>query len=229
MKKQVIRIAVDGPSGAGKSTIAKKVAQKLKIDYIDTGAMYRAVAYKILSDGISLEDSEALNQLLAETDVDLSGGEVLLNGTPLGDKIRTPEVTKMASACSAIPMVRAKLVALQQAMGRKKSVIMDGRDIGTNVLTDAEYKFFLTASAHERALRRCKELLEKGQDVTLEQVERDIVQRDKNDSERELNPLRKAEDAKEIDSTSMTIEQVVAAILKDVDEDEERETDGDGK
>ncbi len=216
MTKDIIRIAVDGPSGAGKSTIAKKVAAGLGIDYIDTGAMYRAVAYRLLRDRVELTDESAVEKLLADTDVDLAMGEVLLNGEALGDKIRTPEVSKMASACSALPAVREKLVQLQKKMGREKSVIMDGRDIGTNVLTDAEFKFFLTASTHERAVRRYKELKEKGQDVTLEQVERDIEERDRNDSTRELNPLRKAKDAVEIDSTRLSIEEVADVILNAV-------------
>lgn len=214
MNREKMRIAIDGPSGAGKSTIAKKVAEKLNIDYIDTGAMYRAVAFQIVSGSVDIKDEQSFSAMLKETDIDLSGGEVLLNGVVLGDRIRTPEVTKMASLCSALPAVREKLAALQRGMGQKKSVVMDGRDIGTNILTDAEYKFFLTASAHERAMRRYREMREKGQDVTPEQVERDILERDHNDSTREMNPLRKAEDALEIDSTAMSVDQVVNKILE---------------
>jgi len=209
----IYQVAIDGPSGAGKSTIAKKVAAALKIDYIDTGAMYRAVAYKMLQTGVGLEDSSCLTEMLAETDIDFVKGDILLDGEAVNDKIRTPDVSKMASDSSAIPVVREKLVALQRNMGSVKSVIMDGRDIGTNVFTDAKYKFFLTASVRERARRRWLELAEKGQTITQEKVEADIAERDHNDSTRALNPLRKADDAIEIDTTAMSIEEVVKTIL----------------
>ncbi|MBO4991595.1 MAG: (d)CMP kinase [Firmicutes bacterium] len=214
MEERIYQIAIDGPSGAGKSTIAKKVAAILNIDYIDTGAMYRAIGYQISREGVDMEDASALSSMLSETDVDLHGGKVLLNGEDVSDRIRTPEMSRMASACSALPAVRQKLVELQRAMAKSKSVIMDGRDIGTNVLTDARYKIYLTASVEERARRRYKELLEKGETVTLDEVEADMRQRDYNDSHRQLNPLRKAEDAVEIDSTHMNLEQVVERILE---------------
>ena len=209
-----IRIAIDGPSGAGKSTIAKLVAKRMGIDYIDTGAMYRAIGYKILQKGIGLEDSGALKMMLEETEIDFSAGNIILDGEIVNDRIRTPEVSKMASDCSALADVREKLVALQRKMGQTKSVVMDGRDIGTNVLTDAEYKFFMTASTAERAHRRWLELSEKGEPVDLEQVEADIIQRDHNDSTRKLNPLRKAEDAIELDTTGMSIDGVTQKILE---------------
>lgn len=212
----IFRIAIDGPSGAGKSTIAKLVAARLGIDYIDTGAMYRAVGLKMLNHGMPMEENEALARLLAETDVDLKGGDVVLDGQVVNDLIRTPEVSMAASACSALGMVRAKLVELQRKMGQTKSVIMDGRDIGTNVLTDAEYKYYLTASAQERARRRTAELIEKGEKVSFDQVLADIEMRDYNDSHRALNPLCKAADAQEIDSTSMTIEEVVEYVCSRV-------------
>lgn len=208
------RIAIDGPSGAGKSTIAKWVAKLMGIDYIDTGAMYRAMGYKILQNKIRLDDQEALAQLLAQTEIDFSSGNIILDGEIVNDRIRTPEVSKMASDCSALPEVREKLVALQKKMGQVKSVVMDGRDIGTNVLTDAEYKFFMTASSAERAHRRWLELSEKGESVDLAQVEADIIQRDHNDSTRKLNPLKKADDAIELDTTGMTIEEVTEKILE---------------
>lgn len=208
------RIAIDGPSGAGKSTIAKCVAKLMGIDYIDTGAMYRAMGYKILQNKIRLDDQEALAQLLAQTEIDFSSGNIILDGEIVNDRIRTPEVSKMASDCSALPEVREKLVALQKKMGQVKSVVMDGRDIGTNVLTDAEYKFFMTASSAERAHRRWLELSEKGESVDLAQVEADIIQRDHNDSTRKLNPLKKADDAIELDTTGMTIEEVTEKILE---------------
>lgn len=209
-----IRIAIDGPSGAGKSTVAKRVARLLGIDYIDTGAMYRAIGYKILQKGIGIEDRDALKQLLAQTEIDFTGGDIILDGEIVNDKIRTPEISKMASDASALPEVREKLVALQKKMGQEKSVVMDGRDIGTNVLTDAEYKFFMTASTAERAQRRWLELKEKGQTADLAQVEADIAQRDHNDSARKLNPLKKAEDAIELDTTGLAIEEVTQKILE---------------
>jgi len=212
--KNKIRIAIDGPSGAGKSTIAKRVAKLLSIDYIDTGAMYRAIGYKILQNGIALDDREAVIRLLARTEIDFTAGNIILDGEVVNDKIRTPEVSKMASDCSALPEVREKLVALQKKMGQEKSVVMDGRDIGTNVLTDAEFKFFMTASSAERAHRRWLELREKGENADLAQVEADIIQRDHNDSTRKLNPLKKAEDAIELDTTGMSIEEVTQKILE---------------
>lgn len=216
MADRIFRIAIDGPSGAGKSTIAKAVARRLGIDYIDTGAMYRAIGLKMLSRGLTMEDSQALLDMLAETEIDFAGGRVILDGQAVDSLIRTPEVSKAASDCSALAPVRSKLVELQRKMGKTKSVIMDGRDIGTNVLTDAEYKYFLTASPEERALRRYKEMQEKGQESDYDKVLAQIIERDHNDSTRALNPLRKAEDAEEIDSTHMTIDQVVDYICSQV-------------
>ena len=214
--KEVFRVAIDGPSGAGKSTIAKSVAKKLNIDYIDTGAMYRAVGYKMNREGIPFEECDQLKSMLDATDIDFVSGDIILDGEIVNSLIRTSEVSQLASKCSALPMVREKLVEIQRGMGARKSVIMDGRDICTNVLKDAEYKFFLTASAEERAERRHKELIEKGEEITFEEVLRDIENRDHNDMTRALNPLRKAEDATEIDSTGMNIEQVTEAILKEI-------------
>ena len=154
--------------------------------------------------------------MLDGTDIDFSNESIFLDGTCIDDKIRTPEVSMMASKVSALALVREKLVMLQRKMGQEKSVIMDGRDIGTNVLTDATYKFYMTASAEERAQRRYKELIEKGENVTFESVLDDINARDKNDMERELNPLRKADDAIEVDTTGLSIEEVVGVILKNV-------------
>ena len=216
MADRIFRIAIDGPSGAGKSTIAKAVARRLGIDYIDTGAMYRAIGLKMLSRGLAMEDSQALLDMLAETEIDFAGGRVILDGQAVDSLIRTPEVSKAASDCSALAPVRSKLVELQRKMGKTKRVIMDGRDIGTNVLTDAEYKYFLTASPEERALRRYKEMQEKGQESDYDKVLAQIIERDHNDSTRALNPLRKAEDAEEIDSTHMTIDQVVDYICSQV-------------
>lgn len=184
---KIIRIAVDGPSGAGKSTIAKAIAARLSIDYIDTGAMYRAVGYKMLKEGISMDDLPAIEKMLADTEIDFSEGNIYLDGENINGLIRTEEISKQASDCSALGVVRAKLTEQQQKMGEKKSVIMDGRDIGTVVFPDAEYKFYITASAEERAGRRYRELIEKGQEVTFEKVLADIRQRDHNDSTREIN------------------------------------------
>ena len=209
---KILRIAVDGPSGAGKSTVAKAVAKKLNIDYIDTGAMYRAVGYKMLQEGVALTDIEGLQTMLDNTEIDFSQGNIYLDGTIVNDVIRTQEISKQASDCSAIGIVRKKLVDLQQKMGESKSVIMDGRDIGTVVFPDAEYKFYVTASAEERARRRYEELIAKGQDVNYDQVLIDINTRDHNDSTREITPLRKADDAIEVDTTEMGIEEVVAHI-----------------
>lgn len=209
-----IRVAIDGPSGAGKSTIAKRVAKQMGIDYIDTGAMYRAIGYKILQNKISLDNGEAVKRLLAQTEIDFNAGNIILDGEIVNDKIRTPEVSRIASDCSALPEVREKLVALQRKMGQVKSMVMDGRDIGTNVLTDAEYKFFITASSAERAQRRWLELKEKGETADLAKVEADIIQRDHNDSTRKLNPLKKAKDAIELDTTRMSIEEVTEKILE---------------
>ena len=214
--KKIFRVAVDGPSGAGKSTIAKAIAGKLGIDYIDTGAMYRSVGYKMICEGISVEDEDELKRMLDDTDIDFYEGSIILDGKAVDDKIRTSEISKMASLCSALPAVREKLVDLQRRMGEKKSVIMDGRDIGTNVFRDAEYKFFLTASPEERADRRFKELREKGESVSYEKVLEDIKQRDYNDSTRKLNPLRKADDALEIDTTGLSVEDVVDNVLKEI-------------
>lgn len=211
--KEIFRVAIDGPSGAGKSTIAKAVAKQLGIDYIDTGAMYRSVGYKMMRSGIPASDEAAVKAMLADTDIDFRDGDIFLDGRKVNDVIRTSEVAKMASECSVLPDVRAKLVDLQRQMGSRKSVIMDGRDIGTNVLKDAEYKFFLTASAEERAERRYKELAEKGEKISFDEVLRDIKQRDHNDMTRKLNPLRKAEDAVEVDTTGLSIEEVINKVV----------------
>lgn len=217
--KEIFKIAIDGPSGAGKSTIAKAVAKRLGIDYIDTGAMYRAIGLKMTRLNLPMEESEALQQMLEETDIDFNAGDVILDDVVVNDLIRTPEMSMAASACSALGMVRAKLVELQRKMGQKKSVIMDGRDICEVVLPDAEYKYYLTAAAEERARRRTAELIEKGQQVNFEQVLADIQQRDYNDMNREITPLKKADDAVEIDSTDMSIEEVVNFICAPVEKE----------
>lgn len=214
--KEVFRIAIDGPSGAGKSTIAREVAGRLGIDYIDTGAMYRAVGYKMRKLGIGADEEDRVSCMLEDTDIDFTEGNIILDGEVVNDSIRTSEISKMASECSALPTVRKKLVELQRNMGSRKSVIMDGRDIGTNVLKDAEYKFFLTASPEERADRRYRELAEKGEDISYEQVLEDIKKRDRDDTTRKIDPLRKAEDATEIDTTGMSVEDVIENVLNNI-------------
>jgi cytidylate kinase len=210
-----VRVAVDGPSGAGKSTTAKRVAAAIGADYIDTGAMYRAVALKLLGSGVEDPASEPdrLAAVLADTEVDFSGGRTLLDGADVTDLIRSSEVTAMASRCSALAPVREKLVALQRHMGEAKSVVMDGRDIGTNVFPNAEYKFFLTASATERARRRHEELRSSGKPSDYGEVLAAIEKRDYDDSHRALNPLAKADDAILIDTDGIGIEEVVALML----------------
>ncbi|MGI6767066.1 MAG: (d)CMP kinase [Lentihominibacter sp.] len=213
----IFRIAIDGPSGAGKSTIAKAVADALGIDYIDTGAMYRAVGFKMDRDGVPFEEGSELSEMLAGTDIDFVSGNIFLDGVVVNNIIRTPEVSMLAARCSVLPSVRRKLVEIQRGMGARKSVIMDGRDIGTNVLTDAEYKIFLTASAEERARRRCTQLAEMGQTeaaADYESVLADIKQRDYSDITREINPLKKADEAIELDTTNMSLEEVVAAVME---------------
>lgn len=212
----MMRIAIDGPGGAGKSTIAKAVARALNIDYVDTGAMYRAVGYKIRREGISLDDEKSLKEMLDRTDIRFSQGNIYLDGEVINDAIRSPEISAMASACSAVESVRTKLVSLQREMGKSRDVVMDGRDIGSNVMPHAEHKFFMTATAQERAGRRYLEMKEKGSPVTFDQVLKDINTRDHNDMTRKLNPLCKAEDAVEIDTTHMTIEEVIERILMEV-------------
>lgn len=212
----IVRIAIDGPSGAGKSTIAKRASAEMGIEYVDTGAMYRAIAYKINVSSISVEDEIAVEKMLAQTEIDFADGNIILDGRIINDEIRTHEISSMASRCSALGPVRRKLVELQKHMAQKKSVIMDGRDIGTNVIPDAEYKFFITASPEERAGRRFAELSQKGQAITYERVLADIIERDYKDTTRELNPLKKADDAREIDTTGMSIEDVTNIIIEEV-------------
>ncbi len=211
-----IRIAIDGPAGAGKSTAAKRLARELEIDYVDTGAMYRAIALKLIRQGVDYRDPEALERLLSDTDVDFCEGHILLDREIVDADIRTPAVSQLASASSAVLAIREKLVALQRAMADKKSVVMDGRDIGTNVLAGAEYKFFLTASAKVRALRRALEMEQRGETADLDAVEADIVARDRQDSTRKHNPLAKAADAVEIDSSARSIGEVVDLMLSHI-------------
>ena len=202
-------IAVDGPAGAGKSTVSKIAASKLGYTYIDTGAMYRAVGLKVLRSGKSVED------VTRDIDIKLDeAGKVFLDGVEVTKEIRTPEVSRAASDVAKFGVVRKKLTELQREMATQGSVIMDGRDIGTQVLPNADLKIFLTATVEERARRRWKELTDKGLTADFAQIVREISLRDKQDSEREIAPLAQAEDAVLLDSTNLTIEQVVAEILR---------------
>jgi cytidylate kinase len=213
-----MNIAIDGPAGAGKSTIAKKLAKKLAFVYVDTGAMYRAMAYYFLQNGIAPDDEQAIAAACPKVDVTIvyENGEqqVLLNGENVNGVIRTEEVGNMASATSVYPVVRTKLVELQRQLATKTDVIMDGRDIGTCVLPNADVKIYLTASAAERARRRYKEQTERGVDCDIKEIERDIIARDEQDMNREVAPLRQAEDAVLVDSSDMTIDQVVDEIIR---------------
>ncbi len=212
-----IAIAIDGPAGAGKSTIAKLIAKRKGYIYVDTGAMYRAMALYFIEQGIGADEQERISRAAPGVDVTIAyeDGEqiVRLNGRDVNGLIRTEEVGKTASAISANKEVRKKLVELQQALAKRESVVMDGRDIGTCVLPDADVKVYLTADSHVRAVRRYEELKAKGQECDLEVIERDIIDRDYQDMHRELSPLRQAEDAVLLDSSAMTIEQVAEAVI----------------
>jgi cytidylate kinase len=213
-----ISIAIDGPAGAGKSTIARKVASMRHMTYLDTGAMYRACALKAIRRGISCTDPAAVGEMLAGTDISIDCDDsrqiILLDGEDVSGLIRTPEVSKGSSDISAIESVRLKMVEVQRRIAKGRDVILDGRDIGTFVLPDATIKIFLTASVEERAQRRFAELAAKGgSTASYEEVKKDIEYRDYNDSHRALAPLKKAEDAIEVDTTSLTVEQSVGRII----------------
>jgi cytidylate kinase len=211
-------VAIDGPAGAGKSTIAKRVAKDLGYIYVDTGAMYRAMAYYFLSNGIASDDEEKIAEACKTVDISIAyvDGEqcVFLNGENVNGVIRTEEVGNMASATSVYPVVRTKLVELQRTLAGKTNVIMDGRDIGTVVLPDANVKIFLTASSAVRAKRRFDELTAKGVTCDIDQIEADIIDRDYRDMHRETSPLMQAEDAILLDSSSLSIDEVVEQIKK---------------
>lgn len=210
-------IAIDGPAGAGKSTIAKAVAKEKRYIYVDTGAMYRAMALYLLRENILPEETEKIEEAceLADISIDYQEGVqvVLLNGENVNGLIRTEEVGNMASASSVNPKVREKLVSLQQSLAARKSVVMDGRDIGTKVLPDAAVKIYLTASSAVRAKRRYDELAAKGENCDLNSIEQDIIERDHRDMTRAISPLVQAEDAVLVDSSDMTIQEVIDTIL----------------
>lgn len=220
MKK--IRVAIDGPAGAGKSSISKCVAKKFGMIYVDTGAMYRACAVYAIENGIEITD-EAITPHLDEIEIDMSyspdGQRIMLNGKDVTTRIREEDATIGSSKIAVIPSVRLKLVEMQRTIAQNNAVIMDGRDIGTHVLPDAELKIFLTASVAERAKRRYIEMLEKGMKCEISKVIEDIEFRDKNDSERAFAPLKQAEDAILIDTSDMSFEEVcekICDLIKEV-------------
>jgi len=217
MKKNGLVIAIDGPSGAGKSTVARGLAERLGYVYIDTGAMYRAIGWKARHEGIDPADERLMTELCARTAVtikqDRNDPRFFADDVDVTGQIRTPEMGMMASAVSRSPAVRARLLTLQRDLGKDGGVVMDGRDIGTVVFPDADVKFFLEASAEERGRRRYLELKAKGMDVDLANITREIVQRDAQDSGRSIAPLRKADDAILVDSSAMTIHDVLTQML----------------
>jgi CMP/dCMP kinase len=210
-------IAIDGPSGAGKSTLAKRLAKELGFIYLDTGAMYRALALKVLRDGIHLSDDAILAELVMSTDIDLKEDagrlEVLLDGRDVAGEIRSPEVSQMASRISALRNVRARMLELQRAVGRRGNLVAEGRDIGTVIFPEAEVKVFLHASARERARRRYHELKTAGREVDFDATLKEMEERDRRDSERDLAPLRRADDAMVIDSSDLDANAVAALVL----------------
>jgi cytidylate kinase len=212
-----INIAIDGPAGAGKSTVAKQVARQLGYVYIDTGAMYRAIAWKVLQEGAQ-GDEQQMIAVAQRTQVTLLPGEtmqkVLVDNQDVSERIRTPEISNFTSVVAQVGAIRTLLVEMQQQMAKQKGVVMDGRDIGTQVLPDAELKLFLTATVEERARRRFRELTDKNEVVSLEQIAADIAARDHMDETREISPLVQAPDALRIDSSEMTIDEVVQMMIR---------------
>lgn len=206
-------IAIDGPAGAGKSTIAKKVSDILNIEYIDTGAMYRALTYKVLKQEVGINDEESIINLLKNTDIDFINGSIYLDNKIINEEIRLNNVSKNVSYIAIIEEVRKELVKKQQAMSKEKSIIMDGRDIGTVVLPNAKYKFFITASVEERAKRRYKDLLNSGEKSSIENLILEIKKRDNIDSNRKISPLKKADNAILLDTTDKTIDDSIDFIV----------------
>lgn len=211
-------IAIDGPAGAGKSTISRKISDKLGINYIDTGAMYRAITYKCLEKGIDVLDENSVISLCENSDVDFIDNKIYLDGNCINDEIRTQNVSSNVSNVAKIGRVREILVKRQREIGQATDVILDGRDVGTCIFPDTKYKFYLNASPEERGRRRYIELKEKGEEVSLNEIIDNIKKRDYIDSTRDVAPLTKAEDALEVDSTNMTIDEVVEFIVKKVKE-----------
>lgn len=217
MSDKIYSVAIDGPAGAGKSTIAKRVADILNIEYIDTGAMYRAITLKILKSNEKIIEGESLDRLLASTNLDFKNGKIYLDGVNVNDKIRDNNISKSASHVAKLKSVRTKLLKIQREIAEDKSVVMDGRDIGSVVLPQADYKFFLTASVEVRAKRRFNELINKKEDVSLDDIKNEIKTRDKIDSHRKIAPLKKVEDAILIDSSEQTIDETIDDIMSYID------------
>ncbi|HHU70291.1 MAG TPA: (d)CMP kinase [Thermoanaerobacterales bacterium] len=208
-----MNIAIDGPAGAGKSTVAKILAKKLNYNYIDTGAMYRALTLKAIQEGVDFNNTNSLVSLLETTKIEIIHETVFLDGKDVTSEIRTPEVDQKVSITAAVPEIRKEMVNLQRRMAKNTNVIMDGRDIGTVVLPDANFKFFVTASEEERAKRRFKELTDKNYEVDYEYILKEISKRDKLDTKRKVSPLKQADDAIIINTNNKTIEEVVQEIL----------------
>ncbi|MFC4387676.1 (d)CMP kinase [Gracilibacillus marinus] len=218
--KNKIAIAIDGPAAAGKSTVAKLVAEQMGYIYVDTGAMYRAITYVTIKNNISPDNSSAILNELKKSDITLTKEfDVFINGENVTDEIRSNEVTQLVSKIASIPEVRKEMVQRQQQLVRNRGIVMDGRDIGTHVIPDAEVKIFLIASVDERAIRRHSENKNKGIPSDVEKLKIEIAQRDKQDMERVTSPLKKAEDAIEIDTTQLSIKDVVNQIIKIVEQE----------
>lgn len=209
-------ITIDGPSGAGKSTIARLLAKRLGYSYLDTGALYRAIAWKVKKDGINPDDEYALRNLLNNTEITVNGEKVLVNGVDVSTEIRTSEMGELSSRVSAIPIVREYLFSIQRDAGLKGRIVIEGRDTGTVIFPDAMNKFFLDASIEERARRRYKEFINKGHHVTLEETIDDIKKRDKRDSTRDIAPLKRTDDMFYIDTTNLSIDEVITEIIKNL-------------
>ena len=213
-------IAIDGPAGSGKSTVSKRIARKLDLLYIDTGAMYRALTLKAMRQKLDLEDGQALVKLAHSTKIDLKDESgrlrVILDGEDVSELIRTPELTNNVKYIARVPEVRGEMVRLQRAIGERAGAVLEGRDIGTVVFPDADYKFYLDADVEERARRRHKELVEANQKVDLEAIKKDVVTRDESDMKREVGALKKAEDAILIDTTNLSIDEVVEKLLSHI-------------
>ena len=215
-------IAIDGPAGSGKSTVSKTVAKRLGILYVDTGAMYRALTLKAIRKGYGFEDEKALVKLAAETEINLKASgdtlKVFLDGEDVGGQIRTAELTNVVRYIARVPGVRARMVELQRGVCAESDAVLEGRDIGTIVFPNAEFKFYLDADPKERANRRLKDLVATGHKMTLEEVEKNVKIRDKGDMTREAGPLKRAEDAIIIDTTRLTADEVAEKVLKTIDE-----------
>lgn len=216
--EKVYSVAIDGPAGAGKSTVAKMIAEKLNLVYVDTGAMYRAITLKALERGNF--SKQGIIKIAEESTIEIINGRIYLDGRDVTEEIRKPSVDEKVSTVASIPQVRKRLVEIQRQMAKNSGVVMDGRDIGTTVLPNAKYKFYLTADIKIRAKRRYEEMLNKGIKSDLEKVEQELAQRDKQDMERECSPLKVAEDAVIIDTSHKTPEEVVNEILNYIKRDE---------